>query len=97
MKLVRLHWMPKKGWHLSADRKMNRPRVAMHPVSHWTSLMLRGSLISNMAWILSRLAFIPRLLIMKPRNLLDLTANMRFFRMSFMPNFQGMLKVFRRS
>jgi hypothetical protein len=62
---------------------MNLFKAAMHPVSFWTSLMQVGALILVMAEIFSRLALMPRWLVMKPSSFSDGTPKMHLFGLSF--------------
>ena len=56
----------KKGNPHSPSLDKNRFKAAMPPVSFWTSLIVAGASMAMMALIFSRLASIPRLLMMNP-------------------------------
>ena len=96
-KFARFRRMGKNGWHLAADFDMKHPKAAMHLVNRWTSLIFYGAFTSSTSLTLSVFTSIPRLLIIKPRNLLDRATKTHFLRLSFMPYFQRISNIPRKS
>jgi hypothetical protein len=72
---------------------MNLFRVAIHPVSFCTSLIVAKASMSVMAVIFIGLASIPRLLTMNPSNFPDGTPKTHFFGLSFHQNLRKLLNI----
>jgi hypothetical protein len=66
------------------SQDMKRPRAALHPMSHWTSLTFLTWPILAMAKILLGFTSISRLEMIYPRSLLQETPKVHFFGFSLM-------------
>ena len=87
----------KKGRPRLPSLDKNWFKAAMQPVSFWTSLIVAGASMDMMAFIFSRLASIPRLLMMKPSSFPDGMQKTHLVGLSFQRNFRRLLKVSYRS
>jgi hypothetical protein len=87
----------KKGSPFSPSRDMKLLRVAMQPVSFYTSLTHHGGPISVIAWICLVLASIPRWLTKNPSSYPDGTLNTHLFAFNFHFYFFRFLKVYLKS
>ena len=73
----------KKGKPHSPSLDKNRFKVAMQPVSFYTSLIVAGTSMAMMALIFSGLASIPRLLMMNPSSFPEGTPKTHLVGLSF--------------
>jgi len=58
----------KKGWQLSTNLDMKRPKATVQPIRRWTSFTFRWCFILSTACTLSGFASMPWLLIINPKN-----------------------------
>jgi len=85
------------GLVLYANFGRKREMAISLPTSRCTSLMFAGLLISMMAWHFSGLAWIPRCVSIKPRNIPLSTPNVHFSGLSLMLYVRKALKTSARS
>ena len=75
----------KKGFKLSVNREIKRPRAANRPVSCWSPFLELGAGDCKMALSCAGLASITLWVTIKPRNQSALTRKAHFKGFSFMP------------